>query len=324
MKNQTENEMVHKYELSRSTIKRIARSQKLHTMKYKTNTISTYLEWLNSDNVMTFIASFIKKNKTSFTVLDIWRQIAEELEITIKPHVIRRVLKERFLLSYKKGSDRPSNLDIEKQKWMKAIFWHHLIENISSFKLIINIDGWILTKAIKQSYSWLDKGKSWKLFNSQYTGSMSLLSAISSNGSSFTAAYSSTVDSSIFLWFIKSLLEYYSKRIIRDCCEVLLLMDNCPYQTSNSTIDQLKKWRINVLYLPPYWPELAPVELMFRSLKSKLKSIRERKCIKYWSQEGIELISSTIKRIRSNEILSYWSQFYKEVKYCLHFIRYNC
>ena len=94
MKNQTENEMVHKYEVSRSTIKRIARSQKLHTMKYKTHTISTYLEWLNSDNVMTFIVSFIKKNKTSLTVLDIWRQIEEELQITIKPHVIRRVLKE--------------------------------------------------------------------------------------------------------------------------------------------------------------------------------------------------------------------------------------
>ena len=143
-----------------------------------------------------------------------------------------------------------------------------------------------------------------------YKKCMSLLSATSSNGSSFTTAYSSTVDSSIFLWFIKSLFEYYSKRIIRDCWEVLVIMDNCPYQTSNSTIDQLKKWRINALYLPPYWQELAPVELMFRSLKSKLKSIRE-KMHKVLIAGRNWAYFINIKRIRSNEILSYWSQFYK-------------
>ena len=153
---------------------------------------------------------------------------------------------------------------------------------------------------------------------------MSLLSAISSDGSSFTSAYSSTVNSSVFLAYIKSLLEYYSKRVIRDNSEVLLIMDNCPYQTAKSTREKLRKCRVNVLYLPPYWPELAPVELMFRSLKSKLKSFKDKESINYWSQDGIDLVVTTLKKIRPKEILNYWSKFYKEAKHCLHFIKDNC
>ena len=105
-----------------STLRRITRSQKARAMNYRTDIISTYLEWLHSDHVISFINSFIKRNKTSFTSVDICVQIKEELHIKIKPHVVRRVLKEKFLWSYKKGSGRPSNLDVEKQKWLKAIF----------------------------------------------------------------------------------------------------------------------------------------------------------------------------------------------------------
>ena len=71
---------------------------------------------------------------------------------------------------------------------------------------------------------------------------------------------------------------------------MLLIMDNCPYQASGSTKDKLREWKVYILYLPPYWPELAPVELMFRSLKSKLKSFRRKESICYLSQKGIDLV----------------------------------
>ena len=323
-KKQTETEIMEKYEISLSTLRRIIRSQKTITMEYKADNISTYLEWLSSNKIGEFIELFIKENKRPFTSLDIWKKISNELHIVIKPHVIRRILKERFWLNYKKGSSRPSELDTEKQKWLKAIFWLHLIENMDSFRLIINVDGWVLTRTVKQSYSWLEKGKSWRLYNSLYTGSMSLLAAISSDGSSFTAAYPSTVNSAVFISFIESMLEYHAKLSIWDNNEVLIIMDNCPYQTAYQTKDKLRTWGVNILYLPPYWPELAPVELMFRSIKAKLKMVRERECIKYISQEGIHIVSSTLTKIRPKEILSYWSLFYKEIKCCLHFIRNNC
>ena len=103
MKKQTENEIKEKYEISSSTIKRIIQSQKAEIIKYRTDTISTYLEWLSSSNVMEFIEAFIKRNKRAFTSFDLWRQVSEELSITIKPNVVNRVLKKWFALRYKKG-----------------------------------------------------------------------------------------------------------------------------------------------------------------------------------------------------------------------------
>ena len=153
---------------------------------------------------------------------------------------------------------------------------------------------------------------------------MSLLSAISSDGSNFTAAYSSTIDSTTFLAFIESLMKYYSKWSIGDNSEILLIMDNCPYQASNSAKDKLKRWKINALYLPPYWPELAPVELLFRSLKAKLRCYREREQVKFLSQNEIELVSPTLKKIRPKEVINYCNKFFSEVKHCLYFIQNNC
>ena len=174
MKKQTENEIMDKYEISSSTIRRIMRSKGVRDFKYKLNSITTYSEWLSSVRAMELIESYIKRNKVSFTALDIWRKFSEELHITISPHVVRRVLKEWFALSYKKGSDRPSSLDIEKQNWLMAIFWLHFVENLNSFKLVVNVDGWVLTRSIKQRYSWLEKGKSCKVYSSQYKGRISL------------------------------------------------------------------------------------------------------------------------------------------------------
>ena len=128
MKKQTENEIKEKYEISSSTIKRIIKSQKAEIIKYRTDTISTYLEWLSSSNIIEFIEAFIKRNNRTFTSFELWRQVSEELSITIKPNVVNRVLKKWFALRYKKGSDRPTNFDVEKQKWFKDLFWLHLFE----------------------------------------------------------------------------------------------------------------------------------------------------------------------------------------------------
>ena len=53
MKKQTEGDMMRKYEISFSTLRRITRSQKAHAMNYRTDIISTYLKWLTQ--IMSFL-----------------------------------------------------------------------------------------------------------------------------------------------------------------------------------------------------------------------------------------------------------------------------
>ena len=88
---------------------------------------------------------------------------------------------------------------------------------------------------------------------------MSLLSAISSDWSSFTGAYSSTVNAKVFIAIMKDLLKFHMNRSIEDPSKVWVIMDNVPYQKSKLVHEKLKVWRLNVLYLPPYTPEFAPI-----------------------------------------------------------------
>ena len=97
---------------------------------------------------------------------DLRAYIQKELGIWIKPHIIRQLLQNGFLKSYKIGSDRPSKLDGNRHKWMSALFWTNLLRTLSSAKQIINEDGYWLSRSIKQNYSWLARGRSWK--NKQY------------------------------------------------------------------------------------------------------------------------------------------------------------
>ena len=43
------------------------------------------------------------------------------------------------------------------------------------------------------------------------------------------------------------------------------------YQKSELVKELMKNWNANWIYLPPYSPELASIELMFRSLKAKIR-----------------------------------------------------
>ena len=313
-----------KYEISSSTMRRIIQSPKTSAMKYIKTVITWYSELSSFETLMNFIESFIKITRTPFTWTDIWRIISEEFNIAVKPHVIRRVLKKDFALSYKKGSSRPTKLDEDRQMWLKSLFWLNLIQNFkNNIKILINVDGCVISNAIKQNYSWLSRGRSWAIFNSHYTGSMSLLSAISSDGSSFTAAYSSTVNAKVFIAFMEDLLKFHMNRSIEDPSQVWVIMDNVPYQKSKLVHEKLKDWRLNVLYLPPYTPEFAPIELLFRSIKAKLKMHREKQWLSLKSQNGIELVSAALRKIKQKEIWKYWSALFEQVKNCLHFIRNN-
>ena len=66
--------------------------------------------------------------------------------------------------------------------------------------------------------------------------------------------------------------------------------------------------------MPPYTPEFAPIELLFRSIKAKLKIHREKQWLSLKSQNGIELVSVALRKIKQKEIWKYWSALFEQEK----------
>ena len=51
------------------------------------------------------------------------------------------------------------------------------------------------------------------------------------------------------------------------------MLDNASYHSSKNTKERLVNLEFNTKFLPPYYPNLAPVEQFFKLLKSKIRII---------------------------------------------------
>ena len=322
-KRKTEEEIISGYDISPSTLRRILKWKSFQNKDYDKLNIKSYPEWWSSKILINCIEMYLQSAVQPFCWYDLWAHIENELDIQIKPHIIRQLLQKRFRRSYKRGSGRPVRLDKKRHQWIDALFWAKLLRTLSSIKRIINIDGCWLSNAIKQNYSWLEKGKSGKINNTMFEGSMSILSAISSDGWSFTGLFHWTIDKTMFIKFLENLFRYLEMYDFHSINQTVFIMDNVPYQKTKWVKEVLLEWKANAIYIPPYSPELAPVELLFRSLKAKMKKVKWIKSVSIISQKGIDIVWKTLKSIKSRQILGFWTNFYREIKSNLEFIRQN-
>ena len=137
---------------------------------------------------------------------------------------------------------------------------------------------WILTnplfnKETKQSYSWIPKGWTSAVINQKVSGSISMISAFLSNSKFLCTLYHSTVDSFVFCDFVKLLKYSLTKLNIGIKTQVVIVLDNASYHRSAQTIEWFKHHGISVEFLPPYWPNLAHVKILFKFIKSRVKKI---------------------------------------------------
>ena len=136
---------------------------------------------------------------------------------------------------------------------------------------------WILTnlyfnKETKQSYNWIPKGWTSAVINQTVISSLSMISAFLSNNEFLCSLYYSTVDSFVFCDFVKLLKYSLTKLNVDIKTQVIVVLDNASYHRSAQTAEWFKHNEISVEFLPPYWPNLAPVETLLKFIKSRVKN----------------------------------------------------
>ncbi|TAA74009.1 MAG: DDE superfamily endonuclease [Candidatus Electronema aureum] len=55
----------------------------------------------------------------------------------------------------------------------------------------------------------------------------------------------------------------------------LVVMDNASFHKSEKTKELVKKFSCRLLFLPPYSPDLNPIEKFWASMKAKIKKIAD-------------------------------------------------
>ena len=260
-------DMCQRYEISESTIKRIIQNESFENKRSDVLPPIRYYEWLRNNDLISWMSTYIRTTTTAFSCKDLRCHVYSNLKIMIPFHIWRRLLTEKFGLSFKKTSSRPIRLDVKRHPWMKAIFWVKILKMLTRIQIILNMDETSLSRNLKVEYSWVIRGKPNWIRNTRFTDSANLISTIISDGWSLTSVHSDTINSKAILSYLCSLMGYITKNTPYDLSNCLLVLDNCPSHQAKGVLNLLQSTRINVTFLPAYTPELAPVEQMFRSFK---------------------------------------------------------
>ena len=152
------------------------------------------------------------------------------------------------------------------------------------------------------------------LCNIKYSNSLSLISAASTDGWVFSGLSYAKVDSEIFRSYLNGLMEYILRRNKWAPSKVLLILDNAPIHHSNKTKEALMAAGVSVIYLPQYWPELAPIESVFNSFKRKLSKYEDSRIIDLKSEIARRRIVQTMASIDSAEVKRHWANVFKEMR----------
>jgi len=98
----------------------------------------------------------------------------------------------------------------------------------------------------------------------------SILSTIRLNGETCPIIFDGTLDQHLFAWYVENEL----KPTLSE--DDLLILDGSSVHKSKLVLEAFEKSGINAVFLPPYSPDLNPIELFWAKMKTFLKKAKAR------------------------------------------------
>jgi transposase len=106
-------------------------------------------------------------------------------------------------------------------------------------------------------------------------GNISMVGALKKSGMQPIYPYDGPIDAERFVDFI----EHKLKPTLKD--GDVIIMDNCRTHYAKVVSDKLKSLSIDTLFMPPYSPELNPIEESWSVIKTRLKQKKPRNIADY-------------------------------------------
>ena len=188
--------------------------------------------------------------------------LKSEENISISQPTVWRALNE-LGMSYQKPERRAFEADEpRRQKWLKEE-WPQIREQASKERAVILFED-------EASVSLTPNiGKTWAKISStpivKFTGkkgSVSVISAVSMRGKLYFKVPPKTVDSKVFIEFLRQILREIPRK------KIYMIVDGGSSHRSNITKKFVAKYdRLNLFFLPPYSPDFNPDEFTWARLK---------------------------------------------------------
>ena len=150
---------------------------------------------------------FIGNQETPFTSKEVCIHLKETLDVDIDRRTMTKFMKNELTMSFKKASPRPIQININIIQRLKILSSIILTKQLDRITWVMKIDESSFSRLTKQNYTWLLKGIPGSVKSIKFSGSINLITAISSTGASYSAFTRKTTDSNWFIWFLQKTIK---------------------------------------------------------------------------------------------------------------------
>lgn len=200
---------------------------------------------------------------TYLYVKDIIAYIQSAWSITYKIAGLTNWL-HRHGFSYKKPALVPGKADREQQqKWLEE--YQKLKQGLPADETICFMDGVHPTHNVQPAYGWIKKGMRKEIPANSGRSRINLSGIIDIVDHKVLVQEDQMLNASATICFFEKIERAYPEK-----SKVHLFCDNAKYYRNKAVTEYLKSSRIQLHFLPPYSPNLNPIERLWKWMKERV------------------------------------------------------
>lgn len=196
--------------------------------------------------------------------------------------------------SYKMPKRIPAKFCPEKQ----AAFiekYLALLSDTSEDEAIVFIDSVHPTMATKVTYGWIKKGQDKPIETTASRTRLNVIGSIELNTMKVVSEYVPTVNSETIVSFFEKLKSNYSHS-----SKVHVILDQAGYHRSENTKIQAQKLGIELHFLPPYSPNLNPIERLWKIMNERVRDNVFFDSAKTFRSAIADFLEETVPKIKDS------------------------
>lgn len=171
---------------------------------------------------------------------------------------------QRHGFSYKKPSIVPGKANKEQQeKWLEE--YERLREKLPAGETICFIDGVHPTHNVQPAYGWIKKGVRKEIPANTGRARLNLSGAIDVTNHNILIQEDQTLNAESTIQFFQNIEKAYPEKQ-----KVHVFCDNAPYYRNKKVKKYLEQSKIVLHFLPPYSPNLNPIERLWKWMKERV------------------------------------------------------
>lgn len=193
--------------------------------------------------------------------------------------------------SYKQPKGRPHKADPELQKQFVAEY-EQLKKEVSSEEPILFMDSVHPTQATKLAYGWIRTGKTKHVGTTASRTRLNIVGAIQLGhiAETITSQYE-TINAESIIDFMSKIRSQYGAKTVH------LILDRSGYHQASLVAKKATALNIKLHFLPPYSPNLNPIERLWKVMNEKARNNRFFKGAKDFKEAINGFFESTLPSI---------------------------